>query len=162
MDPYAEIAENFKKIKALDQKLSEIKSHANLPEEKQEQVQEENVELQLLLEELEQQQKIAVQLSEYNTKLQKRLQKKKETLIKVQDEFDAFKKSQNDFIQKRKKAFQEQQDVEEQNALKEEKRLKSSLQLLLDRNQKLKIEKAAIESKIDILKNSSKKKKKSE
>ncbi|EAY12676.1 hypothetical protein TVAG_116980 [Trichomonas vaginalis G3] len=160
MDQFQEIADNFKKLQILDQKLNELKSRAEAPAEKPVQVKEENVELQLLLEELEQQQKISVQLSEYNTKLQKRLQKKKSTLIKVQDEFDVFKKSQNDFIQKRKKVFQEQQDIEEQNALKEEKRLKSSLQLLLDRNRNLKDEKQLIENKLAVMKNNSAKNKK--
>lgn len=147
MNEINRIRDNLAKIRELDDRLGELKKMEHVERHEKEVVYEENIELQILLEELEQQQQISITLAQQNQKLQKSLNKRKVQLSLIKTDFEVFEKKQVDALIQKKKEHEERQAKEDSEATKEEKRLKTSLQLLIDKNKKLKMDKEALEAK---------------
>lgn len=162
MESLHQIQENLAKIHECDQRIAEMEAqrNQNLCDQAEEFVNEENVYLSVLLDELEQQQKIANRLHDQNQKLRQKLQQQKAAYQKLQTQSETLTKEHEAFVAQQRKAFETKQSEEDLSAAREDNRLKQSFQQISDKNSKLLQERNALQEKLNQLKASGSKKKK--
>ncbi|OHT05644.1 hypothetical protein TRFO_26532 [Tritrichomonas foetus] len=154
MNDLMQIRANLQKIRELDEQMAKMKEEEQkqLYNQANQIVDYENIELQMLLEEMEQQQEISRKLHEENQELQRRLQSQKLQYERTKDEIANYAQSQQELIDKQRQTMEMQQSREDANCQKEEKRLKQSMQLLIDKNEKLLEEKRILEARLEHIK----------
>jgi len=154
MDDLAQIRANLAKIRELDRQIEAMRheDEAQRYSQASHAVDYEGIELQLLLEEMEQQQGISQQLLDENQELQRRMQAGKSKFERVREEIATYAQTHNEIVEQQRQKMELEQGQAEASCHKEERRLRQTLELMQEKNEKLLDERKILQAKLDRLK----------
>jgi hypothetical protein len=154
MDDLIQLRANLAKIRELDQQLEQMEreEQARKYNRPHQPIDPEKVEFEILHEEMEQQKEISKSLLTENQRLQLKLETEKLRYEQTRNEIADFSQTQKESIEKQRRTMESEQNLQDLNSQKEEKRLKQSLDLLREKNEKLIEERDLLRKKLNSLK----------